>query len=167
MTTARVLTLCTVMAVIACHRESGAPAQSPKPQVSVPVVAKKGPNAEEQTAGMVEAASQGKSQAQVKLKFELGQRPTLGQALDINLALLPQVDASSADIQIVGGTGLGLPAGSNHVELPTVEAGHVYRQSVKVTPNLDGVLLMSLTVVLRHDESAESRIFSIPLIVDR
>jgi hypothetical protein len=29
------------------------------------------------------------------------------------------------------------------------------------------VLLMSLTVVLRHDESAESRIFSIPLIVDR
>jgi hypothetical protein len=159
--------LCTVMAVIACHRDSGAPAQPPKPRVSVPVVARKGPNAEEQTAGMVEAASQGKSQAPVKLKFELEQRPTLGQPLDINLAVMPQIDASSADIQIVGGNGLVLPSGSNHIEVPTLEAGHVYRQSVKVTPNLDGVLLLSLTVLLKHDEIAESRIFSIPLIVDR
>jgi hypothetical protein len=159
--------LSTVMTVTGCHRNSGTPAPTPKPQVSAPVVVKKGPNAEEQTAGMVEAASQGKSQAPVKVKFALEQRPTLGQPLDIDLAVMPQIDASSADIQIVGGTGLGLPAGSNHIELLTLEAGHVYRQNVKVTPNLDGVLLLSLTVLLKHDEIAESRIFSIPLIVDR
>lgn len=160
--------LCTVMAVIACHRDSGAPVQpAPKPSVSVPVIAKKGPSAEELTAGMVEAASQGKSQAPVKLKFELQQRPTLGQALDINLALMPQIDASPADIQIAGGNGLALPSGPNQIDLPAVEAGQVYRQSIKVTPNVEGVLLLSLTILLKHDEMTESRMFSIPLIVDR
>jgi hypothetical protein len=168
MITARVLTLCIVMAVIACHRDSGTPAQpAPKPSVSVPVIAKKGPSAEELTAGMVEAASQGKSQAPVKLKFELQQRPTLGQALDINLALMPQIDASPADIQIAGGDGLALPSGPNQIGLPAVEAGQVYRQSIKVTPNVEGVLLLSLTILLKHDEMTESRMFSIPLIVDR
>jgi hypothetical protein len=159
--------LCTVMAVIACHRDSGAPAQPPKPRVSVPVVARKGPTAEELTAGMVEAASQGKSQAPVKLKFELPQKPMLAQSLDINLAVIPQIDASSAGIQIAGGSGLVLPSGSNQIDLPAVEAGQVYRQSVKVTPSVEGVLLLSLTVLLKHDETTESRMFSIPLIVDR
>ena len=60
------------------------------------------------TADMVEAASQGKSQAPVTLKFDLLQRPTVGQPLEVALALLPQ---------IAGGTGrhrchrLGQPAG--------------------------------------------------------
>ena len=49
----------------------------------------------------------------------------------------------------------------------TVEAGQVYRQSVKVTPTADGVLLLNLTVSLKHDEINESRAFSIPLIVER
>jgi hypothetical protein len=166
MITARVLMLCTVMAVIACHRDAGTQAlPAPKPRVSVPVVA--GPNAEELTAGMVEAASQGKSQAPVKLKFELRERPTLGQTLDINLAVIPQIDASPAGIEIAGGNGLVLPSGSNQFDLPAVEAGQVYRQSVKVTPSVDGVLLLSLTILLKHDEITESRMFSIPLIVDR
>jgi hypothetical protein len=43
----------------------------------------------------------------------------------------------------------------------------VYRQSVKVTPTADGVLLLGLTVSLKHDEMIESRAFSIPLIVER
>jgi hypothetical protein len=160
--------LCIVTAVIACHRDSGTQAlPAPKPHVSVPVIAKKGPSAEELTAGMVEAASQGKSQAPVKLKFELQQRPTLGQALDINLAVLPQIDAGTADIQIAGGHGLALPSGPNQIDLPAVEAGQVYRQSIKVTPNVEGVLLLSLTILLKHDEMTESRMFSIPLIVDR
>jgi len=36
-----------------------------------------------------------------------------------------------------------------------------------VTPTVDGVLLLGLTVSLKHDEITESRGFSIPLIVDR
>jgi hypothetical protein len=166
MNTARLLILCTLAAVGACHRDSDAPpAPAPAPRATVPAVANKGPGAEQLTAGMVEAASQGKSQLPVKLKFELQTRPTLGQPLDIDIAVLPQIDGSPAGIQVAGGEGLTVVPGANQVDLPAVEAGHVYRQSVKVTPTADGVLVLNLTVSLKHDDMTESRAFSIPLIV--
>jgi hypothetical protein len=131
------------------------------------VIAKKGPSAADLTVGMVEAASQGKSQLPVELKFDLKQRPAPGQALDIDIALIPQIDAGAAAIQVTGGDGLTVAPGANQIDLPAVEAGQVYRQSVKVTPTADGVLLLGLTVSLKHDEMIESRAFSIPLIVER
>jgi hypothetical protein len=169
MKTARVLMLVTLAMLSACHQESApAPQPAPKPRVSsAPVIAKKGPSAADLTAGMVEAASQGKSQLPVELKFDLRQRPALGQALDIDIAVVPQIDASPANIQVTGGDGLTVAQGPNQIDLPAVEAGQVYRQSVKVTPTADGVLLLGLTVSLKHDEMTESRAFSIPLIVER
>ena len=116
---------------------------------------------------MVEAASQGKSQLPVQLKFELPQRPSVGQPLDINVAVLPEIDASGADIVVVGGEGLTVAAGASQYELGAVEVGGVYRQVVKVSPTAAGVLLLNLTVSLKHDEMTESRVFSIPLIVER
>src|ERR1700722_3498702 len=66
MTTLRLLLLCALAAVGACHRDSDAPAApAHAPLVSAPVV-KKGPGADQLTAGMVEAASQGKSQLPVR-----------------------------------------------------------------------------------------------------
>jgi hypothetical protein len=162
--------LCALAATSACHKDSGSPpppTPAPKPRISVPVVAKKGPSAAELTVGMVEAASQGKSQLPVQLKFDLKQRPIPGQALDIDIALVPQIDAGAANIQVTGGDGLTVAPGTNQIDLPAVEAGQVYRQSVKVTPTADGVLLLGLTISLKHDEMTESRAFSIPLIVER
>jgi hypothetical protein len=168
MKTARVLMLATLAMLSACHKDSGAPPQPIPPHVSsAPVIAKKGPSAADLTVGMVEAASQGKSQLPVELKFDLKQRPAPGQALDIDIALIPQIDAGAAAIQVTGGDGLTVAPGANQIDLPAVEAGQVYRQSVKVTPTADGVLLLGLTVSLKHDEMIESRAFSIPLIVER
>ena len=165
MNQAKLLLLSTLAAAGACHRDSAPPPPAPAPRVTVPVPVKQGPSAEMLTAGMVEAASQGKSQLPVKLKFELQQRPTLGHPLDIDIAVLPQIDGKPADIQVAGGDGLTLVPGTNQVDLPAVEAGQVYRQTVKVTPTADGVLVLNLTVSLKHDDTTESRAFSIPLIV--
>jgi hypothetical protein len=160
--------ICMLAAVGACHGDSGTPpAPTPKPHVSAPVAAKKGPSAEELTTGMVEAVSQGKSQLPVKLKFELKQRPMLGQPLDIGIAVVPQIDAGAAGIQVAGGEGLTVAADANPPDLPGIEAGQVYRQSVKVTPTAEGVALLGVTITLKHDEITESRVFSIPLIVER
>jgi hypothetical protein len=167
MKTARVLILCTVAAAGACHGDSGTPAPpTAKPSISVAVPVKKGPTAGELTAGMVEAASQGKSQLPVELKFDLQQRPALGQPLDVNIAVVPQIDAGAAQIQVAG-EGFTVAPGSNSIDLPTVAAGEVYRQTVKVTPVAAGVLLLGLTISLKHDELTESRAFSIPVIVER
>ncbi len=169
MNTARALIPCTVALLIGgCHQDAGAPQAAPNaPRVNAPAVVKRGPGAEELTAGMVEATSQGKSQLPVKLKFDLRERPAIGQPLDIDVAVLPQIDAIAGDIQVTGGDGLTVAPGANQLELPAVEAGQVYRQDVKVTPSGDGVLLLSLTVSLKRDDQTDSRVFSIPLIVER
>jgi hypothetical protein len=160
--------LCAAAAVSACNGDSGTPAQPVStPHFSRPVVAKKGPSAAELTKGMVDAVSQGKSQAAVALKFDLRQRPTLGQPLDIDIAVVPQTDAGAGEIQVTGGAGLTVAVAANQIEMPAVEAGSVYRQSVQVTPTGDGVLLLGLTISLKHDEVSESQAFSIPLIVER
>ena len=161
--------VCAVAAASACHRDSNpAPQPVPVPRVAVAVPVKKGPTAAELTKGMVEAASQGKSQLPVQLKFDLSQRPIVGQTVDINIAVMPQIDASGADIEVAGGEGLTVAARhESDRNWPAVEAGEVYRQSIKVSPTAVGVLLLNLTVSLKHDEMTESRAFSIPLIVER
>ena len=159
---------CAVVGFGACHRDSEpAPPPAPVARVVVPMAVKKGPSAAEQTRGMVEAASQGKSQLPVQLKFELAQRPSVGQPLDISVAVLPDIEASGADIVVTGGEGLSVAPGGSQFELGAVEVGGVYRQGIKVSPAAAGVLLLNLTVSLKHDEMTESRVFSIPLIVER
>jgi len=164
---ARFLMLFAVVAVGACHKDVGPPpALKPAPQASAPAAAKRGPTTGELTAGMVQAVTQGKSQLPVELKFDVLQRPVLGKALEIAIALVPQIAASAATVQIGTAGGLDLGSGANQFDIPSVEAGQVYRHSVHVTPTADGVLLLGLTVSLKHDEITESRVFSIPIIVD-
>src|ERR1700716_993990 len=149
MITVRVLLLCFFGAATACHKDSGTPLQAtpaPKARISVPVVAKKGPSAAELTVGMVEAASQGKSELPVLLKFDLKQRPTSGQPLDIDIALVPQIDAGAADIQVTGGDGLTVAPGTNQIDLPAVEAGQGDCQNGKGNPPAGGVVLLGFAI---------------------
>jgi hypothetical protein len=165
---ARVVLLCTLAALAACQKDSGttpAPAPQIKARQTQPV--KKGPTAAELTAGMVEAAGQGKAQGPVDLKFELAQKPKLGQTLDINLALLPQIDAATATIQVAGADGMSVAAADAQFEIATVVSGEVYRHTVKVTPTAEGVMVIGVTLLLKNDDNTETRAFSIPIIVDR
>jgi hypothetical protein len=165
---AKVVLLCAVAAVAACSHDSApAPAAhtvtqaKPKPAAPPP-----GATVAEQTAGMVQAATQGKSQLPVELKYDIAQRPKVGQPLDINLALIAQVTASPATIQVTGADDVAV-AGAKQFEIPAEEAGEVYRETVNVTPNAEGVVLLGVTVVLKHDELVDQRVFSIPIIAER
>jgi hypothetical protein len=168
-TTIRLLLLCAVALLSACNHDSGSPAPSnavaPKPKA--PVVAKRGPTAAEQTAGMTQAANQGKSQLPVELKFDFGGRPKVGQPLEVNLAVVAQIDGSPAAIQVSDADGLTVAPGANQFDIPSAEAGEVYRHTVKVTPNSEGVLLLGVTVSLKHDDVTDQRAFSIPIIAER
>jgi hypothetical protein len=159
-----------VAALSACHGDSAtpaAPASAPSPHGKAAAPVRKGPSAADQTAGMVEAVSQGKSTVPVDLKFDVPQKPQIGKALQVDIAVMPQIPASPAAVQIVGAEGIEVAPDANRIEIPSVEEGEVYRHSVKVTPTADGVLFLGLTVSLKHDDITESRAFSIPLIVDR
>ncbi len=166
-----VLLLCVAMAAMsACNRDSTpAPAANAVSHVKpkAPAAPKPGATAAEQTAGMVQAASQGKSTVPVELKFDIAQRPKVGEPLTIDLALIAQIDASPATIQLTGADEVSVASDANQFEIPTEQAGEVYRQTVKVTPNAEGVVLLGVTVSLKHDEIVDQKAFSIPIIADR
>jgi hypothetical protein len=162
------LALYAAIILSACHKDSeSAPAVAAQAKPQAPVVQRRGPSVAEQTVGMVEAAAQGKSQAPVELKFDLAQRPKVGQPLEISLAVIPQVDASPATIQVSGGDDVTVVAGAGTFEIAAAHAGEVYRQTVKVTPAADGVLLVGVSVALKHDEITDVKAFSIPIIADK
>jgi hypothetical protein len=128
---------------------------------------RKGPSVEELTAGMAAAPRQGKAVLPMDVKFELGDRPKIGQMLEINLALVPQITGGPASVQVTEPEGLDAAQGDNQFEIPEVEAGQVYRHTLRMTPSTDGVLLVNLTVALKHDEVSDSQVFSVPVIIDR
>jgi hypothetical protein len=162
----RILTLCALASLAACHRNSGtAPVAKSAAHVKAPAAPPPGQTAREQTAAMVEAATVGKSQLPVSLKFEVLQRPVQGQPLEIAIALLPQIPAHPATIQVTGSEALQIGAGENQIEFAEVEPEQVYRHRIKLTPTAEGVFLVTLNVSLKHDQMAESRVFSLPVIV--
>jgi len=167
----RVLLFFAAAALCACHKDQGAAMTSnpaPTPQVAQKApAAKKGPTVAEQTAGMVEAAVQGKSVLPANLKFELVQKPKVGQALDINLALIPHVDAGPASMKVNADEGLTLVPGGAQFELPEVAAEEVYRHTVSVTPTAEGLLIVGVTVSLKHDEVTDQKDYFIPVIAER
>jgi hypothetical protein len=165
----RVLLVCAVAATAGCNKDSSsAPAASAVTRIQprTPAV-RRGATAAEQTVGMVQASTLGKSQVPVELKFDLGQRPKVGQSLEVNLALIAQISASPATIQVRGADDVSVAAGTNQFEIPAEEAGEVYRHTVNVTPNAEGVVLLGVTVQLKHDELLDKREFSIPIIAER
>jgi len=114
---------------------------------------------------MVEAVTIGKSTVPVAVKFELASRPTLGQPLEVAIALLPQIEANSAAVQVSGSGGLKLLPTDGATEIPAVDPTQAYRIKLTVTPTADGVQMLNLNVSLNHDDIAETRTFAIPVIV--
>jgi hypothetical protein len=102
----------------------------------------------------------------VDLKFDITQRPKVGQPLDIELALIAQIAASPAIILASGADDVSV-VGAKQFDIPSVEPGEVYRETVSVTPNAEGVVVLGVTVSLKHDEVLEQRVFSIPIIAER
>lgn len=151
-----------------CSQDSSTPVASTTTthaRARAPV--KKGPSVEELTAGMALAPTVGKSSLPLDVKFELDERPKIGQALEINLALVPQVAGGPATVQVTDSAGIDAVQGDSEFDVPEVESGEVYRHTLHMTPTADGVLLVNLTVTLKHDEVTDSKAFSVPVIVDR
>ena len=58
-----------------------------------------------------------------------------------------------------------MPAADSKFEFASVEPAQVYRRSIRLTPTAEGVFLLTLTVNLKHDQIADTRVFSVPIIV--
>jgi hypothetical protein len=160
------ITLCALAFLAGCQKDSGtAPAARKAAHARAQASAQSGLTPEEMTAGMVEAATQGKSQAPVGMKFDLPQRPVEGQPVEVAIALMPQIAANKATVDVSASDGLQLGAEDNEFEFAAVEPTQVYRHSIKVIPSAEGVYLLTLNVSLKHDPLDDTRVFSVPIIV--
>ncbi len=160
-----VLLLCAAALAASCGGSNSAPVPTAVRQVKRPAVPKPGPTPAELTAGMVEAVTLGKSTVPVALKFEIASQPTVGKPFEVALAIMPQIAAGPAVLDVTDSDNLRLPSGSSPIEIPAVDPAQVYRQTLQVTPTAEGVQLLGLSISLKHDEITETRMFSVPLIV--
>jgi hypothetical protein len=164
----RVIILLAAVSLAACHRDQGGARALPaKPKTGVHAAApsQAGETPQQLTAGMVEAVAQGKAQVPVDLKFDLPQRPVQGQPLEVAIALLPRVAAQSAKVAVIASDGLKIDPGEEQFQFPAIEAAQVYRHSIKVTPATEGFYLLTLSVSLQQDQTSDSRVFSVPILV--
>jgi hypothetical protein len=152
---------------VACQKQPdpGAPPNKPSPAVKAALPVKKGPTPEELTAGMVLAAPQAKSPLALEMKFDLGARPRLGQPLEINLALIAQAGSGPASLEITSANGFATPE-AGAIDIAGIEPDEVYRHTLRLTPRSEGLLLVGVTVSVKHDDVTDAKVFSIPVIVD-
>jgi len=120
--------------------------------------------ATEQTAAMVDAPTQGRATAPLHLKFELVQRPVVGQTIDIKLALIPGAAAQSLVLHLADPPGLVL-ADHTDRQIGAVQPDTAYWQEISASAPAEGVYYINLTATMTHDAIIETRSFSIPIIV--
>jgi hypothetical protein len=162
----RAITLCGALAVLAgCQKDSGTAPAATRAAHARAQASAHGPTPEEMTAGMVEAVTQGRSQAPVSMKFDLPSRPVEGQPLQVAIALLPQIAAGRATVDVSASDGLQLATADSEFEFASVDPTQVYRHSIQVTAAAEGVYLLTLNVSLKHDPFDDTRVFSVPIIV--
>jgi len=129
-----------------------------------PKADREGPTREQQTAGMVSAASPAHSADIADLKFNIAARPEPGQPVSIDLAWLPLTETPVASLDLSGSDGLTLPA-NRTVSFSDVGRAHVYRASVSVTPASEGIYFLNVLVSFRNADFTDTRPFTLPIIV--
>lgn len=162
--TAGLIFLVLAAGLFGCKREAGsddaqAAATTPK------VVSAKTPESNAELKRMVSGVSAAKDESIIDLKFELKDRPQLGQPLDITIALLPKVSAATMRVTYTSADTRALQATAEAAEYRDVQPGNIYRHELNVVPKDNGVYYVSAVVLLDSDAGSISRTFAIPVVV--
>jgi hypothetical protein len=117
-------------------------------------------------ADMVAAVTDGVSDTPVSVAYRLTARPQLKQPTLLEVAITPDksVKVLSMHVSIRGGDGLELKS-EPRLEIADAGASDVFRESVTVVPQQQGVLQLHLTVLADSSSSSLARSYSIPLLV--
>jgi hypothetical protein len=113
---------------------------------------------------MVAAVSNSKGPP-VELKFSVPVRPEVGQATEIDVALIPSQplpDSVSISFQVVDG--LDIVDGSQMERVDKLTAGTPIRHVLKVLPKRDGIFALTAVVSYTASSQEMNRMFSIPVI---
>lgn len=162
--TALVLLACAVMTGCGSKDEPAAAtpaATASTPPPAAPVVT---PEQAAKDARMAKAVVNGKATAPVDLHYDILSKPDVGQPFEVELALRPRVAAETLDVQIGDSIGLVID-GERTARFTAVEAGQDYSFKVQALGAAAGVYYISITATISSKVQAETRSFSIPVVI--
>ncbi|MBV8876448.1 MAG: hypothetical protein JO158_01970 [Gammaproteobacteria bacterium] len=159
---ALILAAAAILAGCGSHSSGGAPAGS-----AARSVAKKSANPSDQLShNMVSAVASSKpSTAPVQVKFELRNRPDVGQPVDLDLAIVPMsgsVDRVSGKVE--GEDGLELIEGADIPPSERPTEGVPIRHAVKVLPKHEGIFTVRAALKVDSAGVSATESYTIPLI---
>jgi hypothetical protein len=121
---------------------------------------------DEVSRNMVSAVAANKpSTLPIQVKFELRDRPQVGQPVGIDVAIVPMsasVDRVSGKVE--GEEGLEVVEGAQIAATDRPAEGTPIRQSVRVLPRQDGILTVHVVVTVDAAGETSSGAYAIPLI---
>jgi hypothetical protein len=156
---------CLVLAALVGCKRDAASDDAQAAATTAKVVSAKTPESDAELKRMVSGVSAAKDDSIIELKFELKDRPQLGQPLEVAIALLPKVTATTMRVTYSSADARALEARGEPAEYHDVQPGNVYRHELNVVANDNGVYYVNAVVLLDSDAGSISRTFSIPVVV--
>src|SRR6516164_5821158 len=146
---------------------SRSPGAGARPAAGKPVSRSTLNASDELLRNMVGAVAANKPAAlPIQVKFELRDRPQVGQPVNLDLAIVPMsaaVDRVSGKVE--GEEGLDIIDGADIAATDRPVEGAPIRQAVKVLPNQEGILSVHAVVAVDSGGQTSSEAYAIPLIV--
>ena len=124
-----------------------------------------GPKTAVAGAQMVAAVAAGKSVNVVGVHFALGNSPTVGAALPVEIAVITHEPFASLQAHFDGQDGLTLISGEDLARRTDLKAESTIQHQLVLMPERDGVFVVTGSVETEGKEGTVSRVFSIPVIV--
>ena len=132
-----------------------------------PAIHKEDPAAREH-AGMVDAVGPSRSHAPINVKFAIRARPQVGQNVEIDYALIPEVPGLQS-LRVGFGSLQGLTVVSHDSPVPTIKpaSGVPIFGSVTVRPDKAGLFTLTAAVAVESPNRTVMWDFSIPVIAEQ
>src|SRR5262249_14356849 len=113
----------------------------------------------------VTSVKPGSTPLPLQLKFDLRQRPEVGQPLDVDIAVLPMSAAIDRVFgKVTGEEGLELVSGGDLQEAGKPLEGTPIQYSVKVRPKQDGIYTLTATMSVDSGGVVSSQTYALPVI---
>jgi hypothetical protein len=113
---------------------------------------------------MVAAVSASKTPGAADVRFALSGRPTVGQPVDIQLALTPTVELDRLYARFQASEGLDLVKGGETAHYDQPGRGKELSHTVTVIPKSDGIFNVTAVVLSDSDTESIARTYTIPII---
>ena len=116
---------------------------------------------------MVAAVISNRAASPVQLRYDMSDRPEVGQAVTLNVALIPRAPADRVSVHFQGGDGLAILDGADTPPVEKAVEGTPIRHALRFLAKRDGIFTLDAVVSATSGGQVIERSFSIPVIAGK